>query len=43
MMQADTARPRRRELELRGHVTDSGHTRKSPSNRDAIVWVAVPW
>ncbi len=43
MMQADTARPRRRELELRGHVIDSGRTRKSPKNRDAIVWIAVPW
>lgn len=42
-LQADTARPRRRELELRGHVIDSGKTRKSPKNRDAIVWVAVPW
>ena len=35
----DTARPRRRELGHKGLVGDSGRTRKTPSGRQAVVWV----
>jgi hypothetical protein len=35
---ANTLRPRRRELELKGIVRDSGETRKTRSGRSAVVW-----
>ena len=39
-IQADTQRPRRRELQERGLVIDSGKTRKTRSGREAVVWLA---
>lgn len=39
-MRPNTARPRRRELEMKGLVFDSGRRRITSSGRDAIVWVA---
>ena len=38
-MPANTQRPRRRELEQRRLIKDSGKRRKTISNHDAIVWV----
>ena len=35
----DTQRPRRWELQRAGLVIDSGERRKTPSGREAIVWV----
>lgn len=40
-LQSDTARPRRRELQISGVVIDSGLTRKTTSNREAVVWKAI--
>jgi len=40
-MGSNTERPRRRELQLAGLVTDSGRTRKTASGRKAVVWVAL--
>lgn len=40
-MQGSTQRPRRGELIEQGRVVDSGATRKMPSGRNAIVWMAV--
>lgn len=34
----NTARPRRRELQLKGHVIDSGQRRSTRTGRAAIVW-----
>lgn len=42
-MAGSTERPRRKELEEAGWIRDSGRTRKTGSNRDAIVWVASVW
>jgi len=39
-MQADTARPRRRELVQLGLVCDSGLKRPTPSGAMATVWIA---
>ncbi len=39
---ANAVRPRRIELAQMGLVRDSGRTRKTSKNRDAVVWVAVP-
>lgn len=38
-MDANTQRPRRRELEQAGMVRDSGKTRETRSGRRATVWV----
>ena len=38
-MAQNTQRPRRRELELKGAVRDSGAKRRTQSGRMAIVWV----
>ena len=38
----DTERPRRRALQQRGLIIDSGHRRKTPSGREAVVWTAAP-
>jgi len=38
-MGGNTARPRRKELEKKGLVIDSGARRLTASNRQAIVWV----
>lgn len=40
-MRANTERPRRRELQLTGHVVDSGQRRLVRSGRQAVVWRAV--
>ncbi len=40
-MPGSTQRPRRVELVKAGKVMDSGRTRKTNSNRTAVVWVAV--
>jgi hypothetical protein len=40
-LQSDTARPRRRELQLAGLVIDSGRTRKTTNNRNAVVWKLI--
>lgn len=37
-MPANTQRPRRRELELMGRITDSGKTRLTRSGREAVIW-----
>lgn len=39
-MNPSTQRPRRRELQLKGLVVDSGKKRKTRSNRQAVVWIA---
>lgn len=39
-MVGNTARPRRRELQLAGRVRDSGKTRPTRRGRKAVVWVA---
>jgi hypothetical protein len=39
-MVGNTQRPRRRELQLKGRVVDSGRTRKTQSGRNAVVWVS---
>lgn len=36
-----TVRPRRRELELKGLIVDSGLRRLTPSSRRSIVWRAA--
>lgn len=38
-LSGNTVRPRRKELEERGLIRDSGMRRKTVSGRDAIVWV----
>lgn len=38
-VRSSSLRGRRRELEVRGLVRDSGSRRRSPAGRDAIVWV----
>lgn len=40
-LQPSTGRPRRVELVQAGRVRDSGKTRRTASNRSAVVWVAV--
>jgi len=40
-LQSDTARPRRRELQIAGLVVDSGLTRKTTNNREAVVWKTI--
>lgn len=40
-IQSDTERPRRRELQQDGLVADSGRTRKTTNNRQAVIWKAV--
>ena len=44
-MNPSTQRPRRRELQLKGLVVDSGKKRKTRSNRQAVVWIvsAAGW
>lgn len=37
-MGGNTERPRRRELELMGRITDSGKTRLTRSGREAVIW-----
>jgi hypothetical protein len=37
-MAANTQRPRRRELELMGHVIDSGRVRHTHAGREAVIW-----
>lgn len=39
---ANTQRPRRRELQLKGQVHDSGQCRQTRHARWAVVWVAGP-
>lgn len=41
-LRQNTARPRRRELELKGFVIDSGRRRMLASGRVGIVWVLTP-
>jgi hypothetical protein len=41
-MIGNTARPRRRELQLSGLIVDSGRTRRCKSGRKAVVWVVNP-
>jgi hypothetical protein len=41
-MVPSTQRPRRVELQKAGLVVDSGDTRRTRSNRRAVVWLAVP-
>jgi len=36
---ANTQRPRRRELQLQNLIKDSGRTRLTVTNREAVVWV----
>jgi hypothetical protein len=38
---ANTLRPRRRELQIKGKIKDSGQTRKTASGRQATVWVVA--
>lgn len=38
-MPGNTQRPRRRELEQMGRISDSGTTRPTSSGRQAVVWV----
>jgi hypothetical protein len=38
-MPPNTQRPRRRELELKGLVVNSGMRRRTRSGRNAVVWV----
>ena len=40
-LSGDSERPRRWSLERAGMIRDSGVRRKSPQNRDVIVWIAV--
>ena len=40
-MEGSTQRPRRVELLDAGLIKDSGTTRKTPSGRSAVVWVAA--
>lgn len=40
-LQSDTERPRRRELQQDGLVVDSGRTRKTTHNRQAVIWKAI--
>ena len=40
-MVGSTERPRRVRLVELGYVTDSGRRRKTPTNRDAVVWVVT--
>lgn len=40
-MPGNTARPRRRELQMAGLVVDSGNTRETRSGRQAVIWVAA--
>ena len=43
-MKGNSVRPRRKRLELRGLVRDSGARRKTSSGRNAIVWEVIePW
>lgn len=39
-LEGNTYRPRRRWLEQHHYVLDSGRTRKTPTGRAAVVWVA---
>ena len=39
-MNPSTQRPRRRELQLKKLIRDSGRTRRTKSGRKAVVWVA---
>ena len=39
--QGSTVRPRRRELQLGGHIGKRGDTRETPSHRRAVVWVVA--
>ena len=41
-LSGDTERPRRRALQQRGLIIDSGRRRKTPSGREAVVWIAAP-
>lgn len=41
-MPANTQRPRRRELQLMGLVTDSGAMRSTHARRGAVVWKLAP-
>ena len=41
-LSGDTERPRRRALQQRGLIIDSGHRRKTPAARLAAVWIAAP-
>jgi hypothetical protein len=38
----NTQRPRRRELQLKGIIVDSGNTRSTRSGRQAVVWIYEP-
>ena len=40
-MDANTERPRRRELQLAGYIQDSGRTRQTRSGRKAVVWTVA--
>lgn len=40
-LSGDSERPRRKALQIAGEIIDSGTTRKSPTGRDSIVWVAT--
>jgi hypothetical protein len=41
-MSPNTERPRRVELVREGFIVDSGRTRKTRANRDAVVWICSP-
>ena len=41
-IEGNTQRPRRRALQQRGLIIDSGHRRKTPAGRLAAVWIAAP-
>jgi len=40
IMDQNTERPRRRELQVAGLIKDSGQTRRTSSGRRAVVWVS---
>jgi len=41
-LDGNTQRPRRRALQQRGLIIDSGKRRKTPAGREAVVWIAAP-
>lgn len=41
VMEGNTERPRRQELQTQGLIRDSGQTRATASGRQAVVWIAT--
>lgn len=41
-LDGNSERPRRRALQQRALIIDSGHRRKTPSGREATVWIVAP-